>query len=128
MQGQRNCERYEIGEIDREEWLRHGNELWATRGRSLPDYDKHGSPETLAQREQYQINTVKAWNDASDSQRNRLARAIFESVCIRDGRLTAQVPRVEFQPFFVLASGPEPVAPNVLQVWARRDPNPQPMH
>jgi len=43
-----------------------------------------------------------AWNQATQEQRNRLARLMFDSVEIKDRRVTAVMPRPEFAPFFVL--------------------------
>src|SRR6266540_7013665 len=83
MQIRRNGERYEIGEINREEWLRRGNELRAESER-LPDYDTHRSSETVTHLERYLLNNSTAWNNASDSQKHRLAQAIFQAVFMKE--------------------------------------------
>ena len=44
-----------------------------------------------------------AWNDATQEQRNDLARLLFREIRIRDNEIVALVPAPEFVPFFHLA-------------------------
>jgi hypothetical protein len=52
--------------------------------------------------QRYVRNAGAAWDDADDVQRNQLARALFESVKVRDRHLTTVQPRPEFQPYLAL--------------------------
>jgi site-specific DNA recombinase len=65
--------------------------------------DGHGHPEVLGRLEKYLLNAADAWDAADAAQRNKLARALLESIMIRDGHIAAVHPRPEFQPYFVLA-------------------------
>lgn len=47
-------------------------------------------------------NVARGWNLATQEQRNRLARLLFEEVVIEDGRIVAVKPRPELAGFFAL--------------------------
>jgi hypothetical protein len=47
-------------------------------------------------------NVGNAWKEASQEQRNSLARTLFEDITAEDERVVAVRPRHEFEPFFKL--------------------------
>ena len=75
---------------------------------ALAEAEGHGRLDVLENLQRYLLNAAEAWEDADAEQRNRLARALFEAVVIRDGHIAAVRPRPEFQPYFVLAQTETP--------------------
>jgi hypothetical protein len=45
---------------------------------------------------------VDAWDSATERQRNRLARCLFDEIWLKDKAVVAVKPRAEFEPFFRL--------------------------
>ena len=82
----------------------------------LQDADAHGRPEVLGRLQLYLLNAGAAWQDADTEHRNRLARALFETVLIRNQHVVAIRPRAEFQPYFALL---EPEAPTPSTIGRR---------
>lgn len=66
----------------------------------------------LAQAAAFLRDLPAAWEAATPDQRNALARTVFQSVEITDGRVAAVVPQPEFAPFFNLAGVERPSAGN----------------
>jgi hypothetical protein len=79
---------------------------------NLSEEDGHGRPEILERLQRHLLNAGAAWDDADASQRNRLIRALFEGVQVRERHLVSVRPRPEFQPYLTLldAETPSPVA------------------
>lgn len=50
----------------------------------------------------YLANVATAWREASQEQRNKLAKTLFEEIWVEDKRVVAVKPRPEFEPFFKL--------------------------
>jgi predicted trehalose synthase len=74
----------------------------------MEEPEAHGRPEMLYRLQRYVLNAGAAWDDADDAHRNRLVRALFESVNVRDGHLVAVRPRPEFQPYLALTETETP--------------------
>ena len=47
-------------------------------------------------------NVSDAWKEASQEQRNKLARSLFEQIHVEDSRIVLVKPRPELEPFFRL--------------------------
>lgn len=60
---------------------------------------KSGEIERLAS---YLENMGEAWKNASQEQRNRMARTLSESIRVKDGTIKGVTPQMEFTPLLVL--------------------------
>ena len=109
---QRLGDLFVLGELPRGEYEARRASLRTELGR-LAEAEGHGHPEVLERLERYLLNAAEAWDAADARQRNRLARALFDAVIVRDGHIGAVRPRQEFQPYFVLA-GLETTTPAAL--------------
>ena len=96
-----------LGDLPKGEYEARRTELRAELARMV-DPEAHGRPEMLDRLRRYVENAGAAWDDADDAQRNRLVRALFESVLVKDRHLVAVQPRPELQPYLVLAEAETP--------------------
>ena len=72
----------------------------------------------------------KAWKDANQDQRNRLARQLFEEIWVKDKQVVAVKPRPELEPFFRLSyeewlkkfESETPKPPGVAKVYVKLFP------
>jgi len=48
-------------------------------------------------------NVAKAWREANEEQRNKLARQLFDEIWVKDKQVIAVKPRPELKPFFQLS-------------------------
>lgn len=48
-------------------------------------------------------NVTKAWKEANQEQRNKLARQLFNEIWVKDKQVLAVKPRPELKPFFQLS-------------------------
>ena len=90
---------YEMGDLGRGEYVTRRDRLQDELGRLVPDGSK---PEVLQRLARFLMNVAEAWEAAGQEQRNRLARALFEEVWVKDKKVVAVVPRPELEPFFAL--------------------------
>ncbi len=51
----------------------------------------------------YLQNVGKAWSDATQEQRNRLAKTLFEGLRVEDRTIKGVTPQIEFTPLLVLS-------------------------
>ena len=91
-----------LGDLPKAEYETRRQQLRAELSR-LEETEAHARPEILEQLQRYLLDAGAAWDDAEPAQRNRLARALFEVILVRDRHIAAVRPRPEFQPYFVLA-------------------------
>ena len=96
-----------LGDLSKGEYEARRAELRAELAR-LVEADGHGRPEVLERLQRYLLDAGAAWDDADSGQRNRLARALFETVLVRDRHLVAVRPRPEFQPYLALMEAATP--------------------
>ena len=120
-----------MGDLSKSEYESRRTELRTALAR-LEEPEAHGRPEMLDRLQRYVLNADAAWDDADDAQRNRLVRALFESVLVQDQHLVAVRPRPEFQPYLTLAQTEEPTSLRGMpalkpRMWrrARGDSNPR---
>src|SRR6185503_16518965 len=99
-----------LGDLSKSEYEARRGELRTALAR-MEEPESHGRPEMLDRLQRYVLNAGAAWDDADDAQRNRLVRALFESVLVRDRHLVAVRPRPEFQPYLTLADMENPPLP-----------------
>ena len=88
--------------------------------RQLPSIEN--DDDTLPKLALFLKNIVKAWEQATQEQRNRLLKCLFEAIWIKDKRVSAVTPRPEFKPFFELQYAD--MSQYVLQKRPRGDLNP----
>jgi site-specific DNA recombinase len=91
----------QMGDIERKEYEARRGAIKAQLAQHV-EADAHGRPEVLENLYRYLQDAGAAWDDAEPDQRNRLARALFDALLVRDGHLAAVRPRQEFQPYFNL--------------------------
>jgi site-specific DNA recombinase len=95
---------YLLGDLSKREYEARRSELKMELTR-LTEADAHGRPDVLERLQQYLLDAGAAWEDADARQRNKLARALFEAILVRDGHVLAVRPRQEFVPYLALAEG-----------------------
>ena len=92
-------ELYEWGDTPKAEYQVKREEIRREMA-TLAAPDEQG--QVLGRLAHFLAKVADAWKEASQEQRNRLARSLFEEVMAEDGRLLAVKPRPEFEPFFKL--------------------------
>lgn len=97
---ERSKDLYRLGDIERAEYLaereRVQRDLAALAAQQTEEQDE------LAALAELLCNLKSAWGTATQEQRNRLARMVFEEVRIEDERVVAVKPRPELAGFFAL--------------------------
>jgi hypothetical protein len=99
-QQERLKKQFRWGHIDENEYLAE----WQIRERELksltPSADNSRVLERLAA---FLKSVAQAWQEATQEQRNRLGRQMFEEIWIKDKQVIAVRPRPELEPFFRLS-------------------------
>ncbi len=90
---------YSWGDITKEQYLFERDAINRELN-ALTPIEKQG--ETLDKLAQFLTNIANAWDQASQEQRNKLARCLFQEVWIRDKEVIAVRPQPELKPFFDL--------------------------
>jgi len=88
---------YRWGHISKEEYLAEYEEVQHELDKLVPVEDKG---EVLEKLVHFLANVADAWKEASQEQRNKLARALFEQIQIEDKRVVFVKPRPGLRPFF----------------------------
>jgi hypothetical protein len=57
----------------------------------------------LEQLAEFLKNVTKAWKNANQEQRNKIARQLFDEIWVKDKQVIAVKPRPELKPFFQLS-------------------------
>lgn len=110
---------YVVGDFTKAEYERRRVELRQELSQ-LTVPDAHGQDVALGRLEDLLKTILVLWGGATASERNEMARTLFESICVRNQRLSKVQPRREFQPYFVLANGEDPgITAGVLNQRAR---------
>ena len=92
-------ELYGWGHITQEEYLADYAEIQSQLQQTV---SATGNEKALKKLALFLKDICRAWEEASQEQRNRLATCLFESVWIGDKKVVAATPRPEFKPFFDL--------------------------
>ncbi len=92
-------ELYRWGDIERDEYQRERDSLTAELGTLKAPEDMAA---ILARTAAFLSDLPLAWKQASQEQRNRLARLLFQSLVIKDNRVEAFTPQPDFAGFFIL--------------------------
>jgi len=91
---------YSWGDLPEEKYLLEKNSLLTElRGLTLPEKPV----QVLDRLAEFLRNVTRAWKEASQEQRNRLARQLFEEIWVKDKHVIAVRPRPELEPFFRLS-------------------------
>jgi site-specific DNA recombinase len=115
-------ELYAWGDIGREAYLSERDQIQEELSRLGGGSDREKQLERLAA---FLNDLGLAWSAASPEQRNRLARTLFTTVWIKEGRALGVEPRPEMEPFFRLSYEPsEELSTLVGKGRARGDSNP----
>ena len=96
---QRLQEMYEWGHKNREQYLREYESVKAEIARMTPSDERGRELERLAE---FLGSVAAAWDAATQEQRNKLARSLFEEIWSEDATVAAVKPRPELEPFFRL--------------------------
>ena len=93
-------ELYEWGDFTKAEYLARRSDLT----RRMDDLPTSGQPEAdvLGKLAKFLADVPAAWEAATQEQRNKLARTLFDEVWLRDKEVVAVKPRRELDPFFRL--------------------------
>ncbi len=90
---------YKWGDIAKEEYLKEREGIQ----RQLRAFTSTGSHAgVLGKLAEFLSNVAKAWREANQEQRNKLARTLFQEIWIKDKQVVAVKPQPEFEPFFQL--------------------------
>ncbi len=96
---QRLQELYEWGHKTREQYLREYESVKAEIAKMTPT-DERGRE--LGRLAEFLGSVATAWDAATQEQRNKLARTLFEEIWSEDATVAAVKPRPELEPFFRL--------------------------
>ena len=91
---------YEWGDKSEEEYLAESREIKEELSHVTPEEQQ---PDILAQFQRFLVDVSAAWEAASQEQRNRLARQLFDFVWVKKERVVAVRPRSELRPFFQIS-------------------------
>ena len=109
---------YKWGDIDRGQYRAQSSDIEEELSTLRAPSETDESMERLAQ---FLRDVASGWSEASQKQRNKLARSLFESVWIEDQGVLGVTPRPELKPFFELQYAG--LSNDVLQVRPRPDSN-----
>lgn len=90
-------ELYRWGHISKEEYLADYEDAQRELERLTPVEDKSELLDRLAH---FLANVADAWKEATQEQRNKLARSLFEQIQIEDNKVVSVKPRPELELFF----------------------------
>ncbi|MFX0202545.1 MAG: recombinase family protein [Candidatus Hodarchaeota archaeon] len=96
---QRLKELYKWGDIHKDEYHREKAQIEVQLAKLTPFKPTTDSLIKLAE---FLTNITIAWDKASNEQRNKLARCLFQEVWVKDKEVVAVKPQPEFEPFFKL--------------------------
>jgi hypothetical protein len=92
-------ELHEWGDYSRQEYLQKRGALQRELRSLAVAGDDAGQLQRLAR---FLASVVDAWDSATEEQRNKLARCLFDEIWLKDNAVVALKPRAEFEPFFRL--------------------------
>ncbi len=95
----RTKELYEWGDLTKEQY-QEKKRVIERELKSLTIPEESG--ETLSKLACFLSDVLQAWKEATQEQRNKLAKMLFEEIRIEDNKVVAVRPRPEFEPFFKL--------------------------
>ncbi|MCP4609019.1 MAG: recombinase family protein [Planctomycetes bacterium] len=98
----RTKELYEWGDINKEQYISRKSSIQREM-RTLTVPEDHS--ETLAKLADFLSNVAQAWKAATQEQRNKLAKMLFQEIRIENKKVVAVRPRPELEPFFKLDFG-----------------------
>ena len=90
---------YKWGDIDKAEYQREKQQIESELARITPFQVPSEHLKRLAE---FLSSITKAWDTATNEQRNKLTRTLFEEIWVKDQEVVFVKPRPEFEPFFKL--------------------------
>lgn len=90
---------YKWGDIGKEEYLKEREGI-QRQLKAFTLSESHAS--TLGKLAEFLSSVAKAWKEANQEQRNKLARTLFQEIWIKNKQIAAVKPQPEFEPFFKL--------------------------
>jgi hypothetical protein len=96
---QRIKELYKWGDITKEEYAKEKAQIQKELKALTPAENITQCLEKLAK---FLANVAHAWEEATQEQRNKLARCLFREIWLKDKQVIAVKPQPEFEPFFKL--------------------------
>ena len=90
---------FQWGDIDEAEYRATKDEITRRLRALTPECDER---ERLAKLRAYLNELPRAWEDATQEQRNRLLKVLLEAVWVENEKVVALRPRPEFQPLFAV--------------------------
>jgi len=90
---------YRWGDISREDYQKEKQQIQSELTKMAPF---QASAEALKRLAEFLASVGKAWEQATNEQRNMLARCVFQEIWVRDRDVVAVKPQPEFEPFFKL--------------------------
>jgi hypothetical protein len=97
---QRIKDQFELGHIEREEYLRKYDSVQKELSSITPKDDE---AKTLGSLARFMNSVADAWREAGQEQRNKLAGTLFEEIRVENTRVAAVKPREELKPLFQLS-------------------------
>ncbi len=97
---QRIKDQFELGHIEREEYLRKYDSIQKELLSTAPKDDE---AKTLGSLARFMNSVADAWGDANQEQRNKLAGTLFEDIRVENSRVVAVKPREELKTLFQLS-------------------------
>ncbi len=110
---------YKWGDMTKEDYLKEKQAVLKELNALAPTENRTQNLERLAY---FLTSVAEAWDEASQEQRNKLARTLFREVWLKDNQVVAVKPQPELEPFFQLNY--EEFVNKVLKVRPRGDSNP----
>ena len=92
-------ELYKWGHISKEQYVAEFEEAQRELGKISPIEDDNKVLDRLAH---FLANVADAWKEATQEQRNKIARSLFEQIKVDDSKVILVKPRPELEPFFRL--------------------------
>ena len=109
---------YKWGDIDKKQYRAESGDIeQALQSLKTPACDES----TMEKLAEFLRDVSSGWREANQEQRNKLARALFDSVWIEDQQVLGVTPRPELKPFFDLQYAG--LSRNVLQIRPRPGSN-----
>jgi len=90
---------YTWGDMEKSEYQNQKVQIESQLARITPFQQ---SAETLQRLAEYLANLPQAWDHATQEQRNKLIRLLFQEIWVKDHEVVAVKPHAEFEPFFRL--------------------------
>ena len=90
---------YEWGDMGREDYLKEREVIQRQLNAFTATESRVNTLDKLAE---FLSSVARAWKEANQEQRNKLARSLFQEIWLKDKEVVAVKPQPEFEPFFTM--------------------------